>query len=292
VYWRDSVTIWLEQADDTARISVSDATGAVIEGESTQEDGVVRFTPSNGFTPDQEHVATIEWCRGSHDIPFTTSELGLPLEVPFWDQGYALDLGDANWIQPEGMEFLMGDMFDLVMLIGMGEIGFGIDVWGANTLPGSLEQDLCQPTMDLMQSDPFLLPFFQFGGGSQAMYFGGSEIVLSEFSGSGTIAPDASYFGGIEVSFLMDLRHVSGEFAEMLEESLGFDLSNTEQVCQGLELMGLSCEVCPTDGENACLRVALDGMSVMQSGLPSKQVPVAFCDPGCATRDEHPECEE
>jgi hypothetical protein len=110
----------------------------------------------------------------------------------------------------------------------------------------SLEQNFCVPTIDDFPSvDISMSPYFTIENQDVLVRFASHQMTLFDFSVSGTIAPDASYFGWIKAEGTVDIREV-----HPIANDFRMDISDTDEFCTILAEYDVAC---PSDLEEFCL---------------------------------------
>ena len=280
VNWQSPITFFLDGDDPTATISVKDDSGSTIDGSVENNDGVVEFTATTGLTPDSEHFATINWCGGTEEINFSVSNLGAPLEIDITDETFALDLSTATWVKPSGIDTFIGDALDIKVLMGIEEATETLDFVGALAESGGTSQDMCVPTLDFDPIDFSRSPYFEVGPVDMPISLMGFSITVWSMNISGTFQPDGTGISGVGLSGSLDIR----EIGPALGESLPIDLSDPDDACDTLILLGIECEACPDeDASPYCLGLILTDIEAEATGEAVEVIEEAYT---------HEECDE
>ncbi len=276
-YYLDPIDFVLTGPDATATIT-TDIPGSQV----VSADGLtVSWVPTSPLDPATSYSASLTYCAGTHDLSFTTSELGGAMTDTsvLLDKTYVLDLGTANIIEPPGVGAVLGGLVENGILIGV----MGID--GSNiSMSGGLEsdaggQDYCTATFPFPDADFSAAPFFSVGPQDTVLSFAGYEISVKQLEITGTFAADGSYFGGGTLGGAVDARDIAEAFPE-----LGYDAAG---LCDFLVSFGAECGAC-TDSEPYCLTlVAKDIVAEEASGLVLVEVAANDCV-GCETAAPDP----
>ena len=82
VYYLSNLTVELSDPDETASLTLTDASGAEVAGEVSVDDDTLTFAPSAALAPSTSYNLNVSYC-GSEEpavIPFTTSALGTAID--------------------------------------------------------------------------------------------------------------------------------------------------------------------------------------------------------------------
>jgi hypothetical protein len=275
VYWQDDLLFWLDGADDTASVTVVNEAGDALEGTLQNDEGALTWSPNTGLTPDSTHTATVAWCAGEEQISFTTSDLGAPLETDVTGETYALDLGTATWVKPVGIDMFLGDALDFSILLGVEEASDVLDFVGAIPETGTIEQDECLPTLDFDPIDFSTTPFFEIGPVDLPIDLMGVSLTVWSMNISGTFEPDGEAMSEVSLAGALDMREVGPALGD-IAGGLPLDLSDPDEACATLTLLGISCEACPSGDGDYCLALDLVDIQATSSGSPV--TPIAESD--------------
>jgi hypothetical protein len=72
---------------------------------------------------------------------------------------------------------------------------------------------------------------------------------------------------GVGLAGSLDMREV-GPALSSLGDALPFDLSDPDDACDTLSLLGISCVECPSDGSEYCLTLVLSDIEALATGTP------------------------
>ena len=216
------------------------------EGDVNGEDGD-EDDPENGDEADDDTDEPV-------DLP--------PLEADVDGWTYALDLGSAEWVQPDSSIFegLIGDSLDIQILVGVKDVtNTTLDLVGAlpDTDSDSLVQDTCLPTLDFESIDFSDSPAFRAGPTDFPVEFSGINLNIISMEISGIFEPDGESMYDVGVSGALDLRDILPALGES-DFELPIDLSDVDQICEYAMFLSIACQACPTDGEEYCVEVALE----------------------------------
>ena len=288
-YYRANVEFELSDPDDTASITVTDATGAEVAGAVTLEDDgeLVVFTPSAPFASATTYTATLSWCGGDASIGFTTSELGGDLTADLTGKTYNIDITSGRFVEPAGVGDLLGGLLEQTILFGVTEVTDStISFRGAISLEGSTEQDTCTPSLDDFPAADLEGPYFNLAADELALSVAGFEINIDSIAISGTFAPDGSYFGGGELEGELDARDIGPLLKGQIDDT------SPDAVCELLIGFGVACQPCSSDGESYCATILVDQLIGAEQSGEVAQILESDCAEGCADSCDNAECED
>jgi hypothetical protein len=287
VYHRGVVEFHLNKADETAVLSMQGVAG--LSSRNDRAD-VVTFAPDAPLNPSTSYVVRLDYCTGTAELSFSTSELGgsVPASV-LEGKAYAFDSASGRMVEPEGVGAVLQEYLESGILVSPVEVSGGQVqmLSAAPTQDDSNQQDFCRSTR-VSAADYSAAPFFEVGPMDFAVPMSGYEIDVEDHFFAGTFAPDGSYIGGITLAGSVDTRPL----VPLLFE--GEDDPNA--VCDLIASMGVSCEACGGDPAALyCLAYRLiDGVAqevgttleAVETPCTHAQCAETDCDPsgaGCAT---------
>jgi hypothetical protein len=269
--YRDAIEFHLSDADPTAVASSS------VAGTSTlsSDNETVYFTPSAPLEPLTSYTVTLDYCGGSVDLSFTTSAYGGDLTTSIDNNTYALALGDARIVEPDGIGSVLSSYLTQDILVGVvSSSGGSLEMIGAIGVEGVSPpaQDYCDPTIDFPTADFSESPYFTVGPQTTTLAVAGYSISIEDLAITGTFAPDGSSFGGGTLSGTIDTRPL----APLLDDS-----GDEGAICDLAVSFGAVCETCPSDGQPYCLTLVADQITAEQvSGVTLVEVAGNDCE-GC-----------
>jgi len=269
-YYMSPIEFHLSEADATA-VASSD-----IPGTSTvSDDGtVVFYTPTSPLEPKTSYSVTLDYCGGSAEITFTTSELGGAVDAAsLVGNTYNLDITKARITEPPNIGSVLSSLLTVSILVGVESYSDpDLTLLGAIAGEGTTTQDFCTQTIDFPVADFSGAPTFQVGPQDTVITVSGAGIPINDLNVTGTFAPDGSYFGGGTLSGSLDARDIATALADSLGQS-------ADELCSLIAGVGASCGACP-DGQNYCLNLVAD--SIVATKVDGTLIPVAASDcPGC-----------
>ncbi len=222
-----------------------------------------------------DYTLFVRDCARTHEIPFTTSELGEPLDV---DPGsligntYLVDLVGATWVEPPQLASVLALYFNSPVLLAIQYADAErIDLLGALGIvdaQSGIVQDPLSPSWNFPVADFSQSPFID----AEA-----EQIVLQTTSPDGesidvpihgfrleaTLSPDGTRLGGGRLSGMGDTRNLGA----ML------NADNPDALCELAAGLDVSCEPCPNDGFPYCMfvsAVSVEGLLVDSLVLTEK----------------------
>jgi len=106
----------------------------------------------------------------------------------------------------------------------------------------------------------------------------GVSVTIYDMDISGLFLPDGSGMEDVNMAGAIDLRDIG----DALGDLSGGLLSDPETACTLIVTFGVSCNTCPSDGENLCIDVELDKIEAYSTDTVIEPVEEA---------DTHPDCE-
>lgn len=262
VQLQTDVRFTLAEADPAAVVTVSDPSGAVVDGATTVVDRVVTWS-GGMLAPSTLYDAVLTHACGSDQVSWTTASDAAV---------YVLDLGGANWVQPATLSSaLIGSFADTTLMltptaVGVDTITFRVGVGDSDG------QDPCTVTLTTVASwqDPIFeaeIPVVQ-------MDIAALEVELSSVILSGGISPDGSRLAGLVLRGQFDTR--------LLVEVVGG--GPPETVCELLEPLGDTCFPCLDGSGPYCVNIRVEDIPAPTVETPLIELTEedVLADPGCA----------
>lgn len=255
VYYKTDVRFSLAAADTTAVITVTDPSGATVNG-STTIDGTLVAWSGDDLNPSTAYNATLSYGCGDATVSWTTSSTGSPTSVDLTGLVYSLDVANGEWVEPPGIgDLLAVEMEDTEILVSPTDVSTNsITMIGAVGL-GNGDQDLCTESLPFPAAD-FANPFFSLETPALDLDIEGYAFTIQDLVLSGAFAPDGSRIQGAVFEGFVDTRP--------LATLLGTG-STENAMCLLVETFGVSCLPC-ADSAPFCLNVYVD--SVSAANLP------------------------
>lgn len=252
------------RSDITATFAPSIPAGATItvtgpDGEvagTTEESGRrLTFTPSSPLTPGGEYTTTATYdCNGATLAPsatWTVSQVGTPVLLDdLTGMAYALDLANANFVEPEGIGAVLGSFLDFELLVGVDAVDEAattitmVGALGVEGQPGV--QEPCTPSIPFPEADISENPYFEVGPQVFTIEISGTEVTIDDLFLAGAFAPDGEAIDGVVLSGVIDTR----PFAGLIDES---EDPPEDAVCVFAFDLGIECEACPDGSGDFCL---------------------------------------
>lgn len=259
-YYRGTIEVYFTEADDTATVTLTDASGAEVAGSTTWSDDatVLYFAPSSPLAASSNYTLAIDYCGGAPSVSFSTSELGAEASTADLNgKAYTIDLASARFIEPAGIGSLIGDLLEQNILVGVVDASdTSLSMIGAISVAGTTEQDTCTPSIDFPEADFSGNPFFSVGPEDTTIAVAGYSATIRGLEISGAFAPDLSYFGGGKLAGTIDSRDLL-TIPDLLELT-GCDGTVDSCLCDFISGTGLAtCSAC-SDGTDLCLTLLAD----------------------------------
>jgi Bacterial Ig-like domain len=281
-YYRYNV--WVEFSDEVsnASITLTDAGGTEITGDSSMNDNNTELTfnpygsaEGDHLDPSAAYTATISWDDHA-DVPlnFQTSAIGTPAGDPASDivgQDYFLDLGTAEFTEPPGVGGILSqyiaDVYVIFHIAAIDEGAGTIDVFGGIVDKDGSDyvQDLCTETLPMTAEEPGTWdnPYMQIGPTDFELAIEGYEATIDDLMIGGAFSSDGSMMVGGTFDGKMDTRVLDDLIDPDAEEGAA---------CELLSSLGIECEECAGGGA-FCLTVSAHS-------IVSEKVSITGIDPG------------
>ena len=274
-YYRGAIEFHLTAPDMTAQV-ITDIPGT----QSFRQDGaIVVWSPSSPLEPEANYSATLEYCGGSPEIHFRTSELGtelIPENADFQDRTYSIDMNSGRFVEGEGIAEVAATLFTQPLLLGVAAIDPDFVTMRMALSDGKTPagQDYCARTKNLPPATLEDSPFIVIGGQDIELdYKDQGSFTLKDLSFEGTLAPDGTYVGGAAFSVTIDATQVTD----------AFDFADVAALCDFAATLGTACETCPDSSSETCITIAADHInSGLVDGLVIDEITEADTDSRCA----------
>lgn len=247
VYYRTDVQLELAEPDAAAQIVITDGSGRQVQGASTVAGRLVTWV-GEPLSPQTPYLVTLSWGCPPVELGWSTTETGSPTEVPIVDRVYELDLRQGRWVQPRGIDALLGGVIR-PLLVSVTETD-GLLALVAALTDGSGRQSRCEETLDLPAA-AFLDPYFELDQGVLSLEVDGLLLELSELSLSGAFSPGAERIEGVRLEGLVDTRPM----VELIVPDGPDDL-----ICGLFAGLGAPCVACPGGSGSYCLEAVVDDL--------------------------------
>jgi hypothetical protein len=249
-YYRDPIVFELSAADSSATV-VADIPGQTTVSEDGQQ---VHFLPDEPLAPDTAYTVSLDYCRGSPAISFSTSSYGAPLEPSTDLEGllFSFSFSDGDYTIGENAGELIGAVLARPLMIQLqGTDGPYLDVLAAvgKADVSPVEQDTCSRTLLINHVSQGELPFI--AGGIEDRVFGahGGLLRFESFSFTGTIAADGMSLGGVTYDAILGVEELVALLPGFGDESA---------VCLLAENLEIPCEPCASDSSRSCIHFAAE----------------------------------
>lgn len=257
------------------------------------EDGKAAHTrPLAPLAPDTLHTLFVDLsCDKTAVIPFTTADIGTPVESPqVVGTTYALDLGAFDVLQPPRMGQLLSALLtgveDTLLFAPTAVEGQGI-VFEVGTGhadgpgPEATWTQRCDATATLSDGDGFAQnPFVELADRTVPIQIRGATLMLEDVRLTGAFRPDGRALVGVGLSARFDTRPLVPVLPDDLRAG-----SDDDAVCNlVLQFTGgtVGCIPCPDDGPKACLELDLVNATAPRVDLALQPISPAEAAAGCA----------
>lgn len=276
-YYRTTIEVVVAKVEEDAQIAVEGVTGS----QSWLGNRLI-FTPDAPLSPDTTYNWTFDYSCAVVDFSFTTNAIGTPtgLTDELVGKSFALDLGNARFVKPEGVGALLGQYLTTDILIGVESLdGTDLYMMGAIGLEGAEPpaQDTCSPSIAFPNAATYEDPYFSVGPADTAITVEDITVNLQSLFISGSFTPQADAIVGSVLQGAADTR----DFQDLIEEG---------DICELAGAIGVSCEPC-NDGEVKCLSLVVDSISAPTVPGALEAIddpctrPECSDDPDCATEE-------
>jgi hypothetical protein len=273
-FYQTTAQFKLNREDLTASITLADSTGADVPGTTSHLESRVIFTPDAALMTEASYTASLTFECGSDAATFTTAAGATAISDDLTGNTYTLDLAAGNFLQPEGLQSLLGTLLEFDILIGVtAPPGDTLPIMGA-VGDGEGGQSPCTPSIEFSEDAEFSQnPYFVATNDSLPITVDGEEINILDFRLTGAFTPDGTAIEGGTLTGLVD----TSPLADALGEGEG--------LCDLLPQLGTNCQACPETGEPLCLFVDIvDLVLPVADGLTLYELTQAEVD-------EIPECD-
>ncbi|MFM2162391.1 MAG: hypothetical protein RLZZ383_1903 [Pseudomonadota bacterium] len=264
----------LATADPTVTVTVTDATGATIPGQTGVQGDYVRFIPDAPWAVDQTYSVTVDTLCSTLTLGFGTSTLGQP--VPDLNAlvgtTWKLDVRTGTVTAPP--------LFGGLILLGLGGYqivsvqavrGDQLDLLWTTVGDTATAQNTCLPALPLAAPmDASANPTVRFE--PDAFWYLGAQASPGASVMTGLLRADGSGLARGRWTIATDLR----------ETGAIFGAGSATTLCRLFGTAGLNCGTCP-DGVQACLNTVIDDIEMTPApfGIVPRSVADILADPVC-----------
>ena len=281
-YYRSPIEVVLSDVDPTASVTVS-TSDTDVAGELIREENTIIFQPDVPLQPSTSYEISVSYC-GSEEpaqINFSTSDVGSPLNggtTILEERSYVVDLSQGTVIEPLGIGDFLQTLLNNKFLIDVQQVNpTQAFVRMALSKTNTTQQNHCVPTIEefpIVELEQ--APYFTLSGTNIPIVIDQYQMLLYEFSTSGTINPQATEFVEMDAYGLLDLREV---FPILQDFNLNAD--TVDDFVTYLEELSVEISSC-SDGQNYCMTIVMSDLKALEI----QQDVTAVCEPNC-----HTECE-
>lgn len=264
--YREPIVFTLSEPDPTASFQADFAGTTRLADEGL----TLIYDLDEPLEPEHDYEITLDYCRGSAAIAFTTSSLGSPMDDPssLVGAGWAIDPAEGRYIDGEGVGEVMSSFFGRSILVEvLSYDGDTMDIRAGVSEVGKSDQEFCRRTNDIVGLDTSQLPYFTFETEELSFEAYDTGLNLLDFHIDGTFSADGTRVEGVTFSFKARIS----ELAPILDQE-------EDELCALAEQLGVACEVC---GGVTCISVAADRLSGVAMTVPLEPVESEDIDPEC-----------
>lgn len=260
-YYRGTIQVAFTADGSDGTVTLTDSAGAEVSGSTSwSDDGtVLYFTPSSPLSPSTDYTLSISYCGGEPSVSFRTSEVGAETDSnSLVGKAYSIDLGSANFIEPEGIGTILGELLTQNILVGVTAADdTSIQMIGAISGEGTEAQDLCTPSIPFPEADFSENPFFEIGPEDTTITVAGYSATIGDLQISGAFGPDLDYFSGGVLGGVIDTTTLDD--IPDLAELASCDGTDDACLCNFIGGTGLAtCSECPDGSGPYCLTLLAD----------------------------------
>ena len=281
-YYRSPIKVVLSDVDPTASVMVS-TSDVDISGEILREENIILFQPDAPLLPSTQYNISVSYCGSEEpaNINFSTSDVGSPLNggtAILEDRSYVVDLSQGTVIEPVGIGEFLQTLLNNKFLIDMQQVNpTQAYVRMALSKTNTAQQNHCVPTIEdfpIVQLEE--APYFTLSGTDIPIVIDQYQMLLYEFSISGTINPQGTEFVEMDAYGILDLREVFP-----ILQDFNLNAETVDDFVTYLEDLNVAIDPC-SDSENYCMIIVMSDLTA--SEIQQDVTPV--CEPNC-----HTECE-
>ncbi len=281
-YYRNPIEVSLSDVDPTATISVS-TSETEVPGQLVREEKTIIFQPDTPLQPSTQYEISVSYC-GSEEpakINFSTSDIGSPLNggtTILEERSYVVDLSQGTVIEPLGIGDFLQTLLNNKFLIDVQQVNpTQAFVRMALSKTNTTQQNHCVPTIEefpIVELEQE--PYFTLSGTNIPIVIDQYQMLLYEFSTSGTINPQATEFVEMDAYGLLDLREVFP-----ILQDFNLNAETVDDFVEYLEELSVEISSC-SDGQSYCMTIVMSDLKALEI----QQNVTAVCEPNCHTQCE------
>jgi hypothetical protein len=213
-------------------------------------------------------------------IAFTVGDIGDPIECDLVGRTFAIELGSARFVEPEGVaELLLGEFEDDILIGVAAEGGGELNMLGAISEGAGGPQNYCNPSIDFPVASFGEDPYFAVGPTDINIDVAGVNIQISSLEITGSFRSDCSSFEGGTLAGELDARVLG----PLLLDAIG--TGDPDEICSLLLGFGVSCEACSSDGAMYCVEVYVDQMTAGEADMTLECIDETNCHELCGSNE-------
>ncbi len=261
---RAAVDFLLAQADDTAHITVTDASGAEVDGTSEVIDRRVLFTPTTRLAASTDFDVQLQWACEPVDASFSTGTIGETAvdSTSLVGRTWAFALTEGRVVDPPELASVLPMMldFDILVMVESAD-ATSLNLIGGVTADEEETQSLCAPHIDFpTPADYSENPYFEVTADEMSLVIAGDPLLVSGLLLTGTFTPGGAAMDGVMLSGNVNLG---------------------SELCALMGSSGVECEACPTGSDATCVDLVVDSMTGEERQLTVVEWSEADYPPEC-----------
>jgi len=276
VYRRARTDRHFALSDSSARVILTDASGATVAGTDVNNGNYVGFVPDEPLESGATYTSTLEWTCDPDVTSFTVSDqIGEAVDSASLEgRSWALDLRQGREVNPLGINAALEQLIEFDLILGYDRDG----TKGAFRMVGAIgddtgNQDACTPFIPFENDgDLTANPYFTITSSVLPIYVDGALLEIDDLEMSGSFTPDGTEIQGLQLSGVIDTRPLAGVIDE---EGTG----DAESVCELFSgTFNFDCEDCPSGDGEYCVFLELDDLTAAETGftvMPTNNTDIA-----------------
>jgi hypothetical protein len=264
-----------------AAITLTDSSGAAVEGTFASDGFRHTFTPSAALAAGGSYTATLSWSCGDEVKSFVVSS-AVDAAIDggaVVGQTFSMDLRAARGASPDGVDAVLESLLQFPLLIG-----FTADNGGTLSMIGAVAdtagaQDACSPSIPFANPATFdQNPYFVVEADSLPIVVSGATVEITDMTLSGSFRADLSAVEGLRLIGTIDTRP--------LAEVIGGPGAAEGAVCDLFSgTFRIDCVECRDGSGTFCIDLELDDMVGPNTGFTLREISAAEAEanPDCPT---------
>jgi hypothetical protein len=281
VFFRSAIEATLAREEPDASFTLVDASGAEVAGSLARVGSRITFTPDAPLTPGESYTSTLNWsCSESKPVAntFSVGDAGTaPVDAAtLIDRTWIADLKAGRAVAPFGIGSALDALVEAQVLLAVDGQSGGTLQFSSGAADYNDVQDLCSDTSVFDASADYSAdPYFVVEEPEILMVILGDRLNIRNLTLSGSWDQGGSTITGLRLDGILDTRD--------LKEELG--ASDDLGVCNLFAgTYGVQCEECPDGIGPFCMRLIIDGLTLVEAGYDMLPVTLEEVEknPDCA----------